>query len=666
MIKKLSYCLLIVVISIFINGCSAKNYLKIAESTYRVGEYSKALEYYRKAYNKSKDYNIKTELSIKLALGYQRIGQYDHALVWCRNAFRRDGKNPVVILLYAQVLQSCGKYDDAIPLYESYLKNSPGNRVAQNGLTGCRNARIWTEKQTRYEVSAVHELNSRWSDFSPTFSGKREDEVLFASSRLPKKKKRVNRITGEGYSDIYYSIFDTQKQKWGNPKPVDTQQLINTTEDEGAPSLGSQGDVLYFTRCPYIRNKNNGAMIFRSICSGGQWSEAEKVGLGGDSLISAHPSISADGKTLYFVSDRPGGLGGLDIWKIEKKGKDWSAPINMGPQINTPGNEAFPYIRENGDLYFSSDYHPGMGGYDLFKAHRLENGTWKIENLKAPVNSAGDDFGISFIGKEEKGMFSSNRTGSRSDDIYSFYLPPREFKLYGEVLNKETEQRERNSSVRIIGTDGTMMKINSVDGKFQLKLKPETEYVCAAFKDGYLNAKEKFSTKGLDDSKTFPVRLVLTPTDMPIKVNNVTYEFGKWEVPQGATASLDSLVGVMNENANIVIELMSHTDSRGDAHFNQELSQKRAQAAVEYLVSKGIVRERMVAKGYGKTWPKTVTKKIAKQYDFLNKGDELNEAFIAKLKTDQQKEICNMLNRRTEFRVVSTNYHEPAASEPGK
>ncbi len=666
MLKKLSYCLFWVIIAVFINGCSAKNYLRIAESAYRFGEYSKAIESYKKAYNKSKDYSAKTDLSVKLASCYQRIGQYDRASVWYRNAYRRDEKNLTIILSYARILQACGKYDDAIPLYEAYLKNSHENRIAQNGLTGCQNAKMWIEKPSRYEVSAVHELNSRWSDYSPTFSGNKEDEVLFSSSRLPRKKKKVSRITGEGYSDIYYSVFDAQKQKWANPKPIDTQQLINTPEDEGAPSLGNQGDVLYFTRCPYVRNKNNGAMIFRSVCSGGQWTEAERVELGGDSLVSAHPSISADGKTLYFVSDRPGGYGGMDIWKIEKKEKGWSAPVNMGPQINTPGNETFPCIRENGDLYFSSDYYPGMGGYDLFKAHLSGTGTWSIENLKAPINSSGDDFGICFIGKEEKGMFSSNRMGSRSDDIYSFYLPPKEFKLYGEVLNKETEQREKNSSVRIIGTDGTMLKVNSIDGKFQLKLKSETEYVCAAFKDGYLNAKEKFSTKGLDDSKTFSVRLVLTPTDMPIKVNNVTYEFGKWEVPQGATASLDSLIGVMNENPNIVIELMSHTDSRGDAHFNQELSQKRAQAAVEYLASKGIVRERMIAKGYGKTWPKTVTKKIAKQYDFLNKGDELNEVFIAKLKTDQQKEICNMLNRRTEFRVVSTNYHEPAASDSEK
>jgi peptidoglycan-associated lipoprotein len=287
-----------------------------------------------------------------------------------------------------------------------------------------------------------------------------------------------------------------------------------------------------------------------------------------------------------------------------------------------------------------------------------DKGKWKVENMKAPINSPGDDFGIAFIkGEVEKGLFSSNRKGSKSDDIYSFYLPPKVFNASGEVSNKDTKQKIDGAMIRIIGTDGTNLKMRADGGRFQMKLKPETDYVFAAFKDGYLNDKVKTSTKGLDDSKEFHFQFSLAPTDEPIKVNNINYAFGSYDITEESKAALDTVVQLLTANPTITIELMAHTDFVGSDKFNSELSQKRAQSVVDYLISKGISSARLVAKGYGETWPKKVTKALAKQYDFLKKNDELNEEFIMKL-TPEQQEIAKMLDRRTEFRVLSNDFHE--------
>jgi peptidoglycan-associated lipoprotein len=383
------------------------------------------------------------------------------------------------------------------------------------------------------------------------------------------------------------------------------------------------------------------------------------MGLLSDSLIAAHPSISNNGLTIYFVSDMDGGYGGKDIWKVEKMSSTWSEPENLGPQINTPGDEMFPFIRDNGELYFSSDYHIGMGGLDIFKAvYNEETKEWNVENMKAPINSTGDDFSITFIPGRDQGMFASNRKGSIGDDLYSFILPPKIFRAEGEIVNSETETRVEDAYMRIIGTDGTMLKVQSQEGEFQYRMNPETEYIFAAFKEGYLNAKQIISTKNLPDSKTFNIRLNLTPTDVPIKVENINYEFGKAELLPEAQKALDSLINLLNINPTTVIEIMSHTDHIGSVMYNSELSQRRAQGVVNYLIQRGINPKRLVAKGYGETWPKTVTRKIAKQYDFLEAGDELTEEFIMKLETEEQQEIAKAINRRTEFRVLSNDFRE--------
>jgi peptidoglycan-associated lipoprotein len=441
--------------------------------------------------------------------------------------------------------------------------------------------------------------------------------------------------------------------------------IINTGDEEGAATLSPTGEQMIFTRCRYDKSQGMGTELYSTSQSRGSWSEPIKVQVVGDSLVAAHPALSHDESVLYFVSDLPGGLGGKDIWKAEKQGGSYGKAVNMGAAINTPGDEMFPFVRDNDELYFSSNYRMGMGGFDIFKAVQDEDGKWVVENMGSPMNSPGDDFGIAFVEGENKGMFSSNRKGSRGDDIYSFMVPPKIYQVEGEVFDKETGNRMDGATVRIIGTDGTNLKMRTRNGRFQLKLKPETDYIFAAFKDGYLRDKASATTIGLEDSKDFRFDLYLTPTDAPIKVENINYAFNSYELMPESKIALDTLVQILQLNPTITIELMSHTDYIGSDQYNFDLSQKRAQSVVDYLIEKGINPQRLVAKGYGETWPKVITRKLAQQYDFLKRNDELTEAFILKL-TPEQQDIANSINRRTEFRVLSTDFIEKFDAEPEK
>ena len=649
--------LLILLVTIF-GSCSARKYMNTAATSYEIGEYYSSIEKYRKAYRSPKLRKEKADMAFHIAEGYYRISDFAKAAIWYKNAIKQKNSDPLCMLHYADCLKGTQKYEDAMVWYQTYLSVKPDDQYAKNGVEACKEAPGWLNKPNRYMVNVVKELNSKDNDYCPTFVGGRDNEVILTSTRETTTGKRKSNITGTRFADLFTSKFEVQKQKWGTPKLLDENLIINTASDEGAATLSERGDLMIFTRARYDKSKDLGSELLAANQSRGEWSEPILLELVGDSLIAAHPSLSADGTTLYFVSDRPGGYGGKDIWMAKGKGTSFDKPVNLGPEINTPGDEMFPFIRDNGDLYFSSNYHPGIGGLDIFKAVKGEDKKWKVENMRAPVNSPGDDFGITFIkGDVDKGLFSSNRKGSKSDDIYSFYLPPKVFNASGEIFDKETDQKIDGAMVRIIGTDGTNLKVRANGGRFQYKLKPETEYVFAAFKDGYLNDKARLTTIGLIDSKDFRFLFKLSPTNEPIKVNNINYATGSYQITEESKLALDSVVQLLVLNPTIKIELMAHTDFVGSDQFNSDLSQKRAQSVVDYLISKGITAGRLVAKGYGETWPKKVTKVLAKQYDFLKKGDELNEAFILKL-TPEQQEIAKMLDRRTEFRVLSNDFHE--------
>ncbi|MDA3881389.1 MAG: OmpA family protein [Prolixibacteraceae bacterium] len=654
-IRYICFSLLIVILS----GCSASRFAKNGREAYKIGEYSDAIDHFMKAYRKEKDLAKRTEYDYYMANAYWYLDDYGRAGMRIRNLIRREYPDSSLILKMAHALRYEEKFDDAIENYEQFLELYPNNQEALNGLESCEMTPVWLENPTRHEVNREPMLNSRQADFSPWFVGGLDNSVVLTSSRDGAQGRKKSAITGEKNTDLFRSNFDVQKQRWERPKLIEEEMYINTGAEEGAASFTSDGSTMYFTRCDFDKSGEKGASIFMATRSKDAWSDAENIGILPDSLVAAHPSVSHDGLTLYFVSDMEGGYGGKDIWKVEKMSDTWSEPKNMGPQVNTPGDEMFPLARDNGELYFSSDYHVGMGGLDIFKAtYNEESQKWAVENLQAPINSTGDDFSITFIPGRDQGMLASNRKGAIGDDLFSFILPPKIFRAEGEIINSETDIRVEDAYMRLIGTDGTMLKVRSQDGKFQYRLNPETEYILAAFKEGFLNAKQIVNTESLPDSKTFDIKLQLTPTDVPVRVDNINYEFGKAELLPEAKNALDSLVNLLSINPTIVIEIMSHTDYVGSVMFNSELSQRRAQGVVNYLIQRGVNPKRLVAKGYGETWAKMVTRKIARQYDFLNQGDELTEDFILKLETEEQQEIAKAINRRTEFRVLSNDFRE--------
>jgi peptidoglycan-associated lipoprotein len=650
-------------IAVVATSCGAGKLGRDALLSHQIGEYYKAIEKYRKASRKEKDRVKRREYAYAIAECYHYIGDYERAALYYQNAIRRGYENPEAIFHLAEMFRFTQKYEEAIETYRIFLDSIPGDERARAGLDAIRKTQEWIANPTRHIINPIKEINSRESDYSPVFVGGRDNEVIFTSSRQAATGKRKSMITGQDYTDIFRATFSVQRQKWEQPQLLDENLIINTGDEDGAATLSSTGEQMIFTRSRYDKTQSLGAELYSTSQSRGSWSEPIKLQVVGDSLIAAHPSLSADGAVLYFVSDMPGGVGGKDIWRAEKSGGTFVNPENLGEPVNTPGDEMFPFIRDNGELYFSSNYHMGMGGHDIFKAVEDEDGSWTIENMGYPMNSPSDDFGIAFVEGENKGMFTSNRKGSRGDDLYEFVVPPKIFRVEGEVFDKENGTRIDGANVRIIGTDGTSLRLRTQNGKFQMTLKPETEYIFAAFKDGYLRDKASANTIGLEDSKDFRFELFLTPTDAPVNLENINYEFGSWELLPESKTSLDTLVATLMLNPTITIEIMSHTDHVGSDQFNFELSQKRAQSVVDYLIEKGISPQRLVAKGYGETWPKTVTRALARQFDFLKRGDELTEEFIMNLPEEQQ-EIARAINRRTEFRVLSTDFIERFDAEP--
>jgi peptidoglycan-associated lipoprotein len=654
---------IIVIFTSVLASCGTGKIGRDAMLSQEIGEYYKAIEKYRKASRKEKDRVKRREYAYAIAECYHYIGDYERAALYYQNAIRRGLENPEATLNLAEMQRNIQRYDEAVENYRLYLEGNPGDERARNGVESIRRTQEWTAKPTRHIINPIKEINSRDSDYSPSFVGGKYNEIIFTSTRKAATGKRKSMITGQKYADLFRATFSVQRQKWEQPKLLEENLMINTGDEEGATTFNSTGEQMIFTRCRYDKTEALGAELYSSSQLRGSWSDPIKVQVAGDSLTAAHPALSRDGNVLYFVSDMPGGYGGKDIWKAEKNGGSYDKPVNLGPEINTPGNEMFPFVRDNGELYFSSNYHPGMGGLDIFKAVQNEDKTWTVENMGYPMNSPGDDFGIAFVDEENRGMFTSSRKGSRGDDIYEFMVPPKIFRVEGEVFDKQTGAPVDGASVRIIGTDGTSLRIRTQNGKFQMTIKPETEYVFAAFKEGFLRDKATANTTGLEDSQNFNFQLYLTPTDVPVNLENINYEFGSWELLPQSETSLDTLIATLIVNPTITIEIMSHTDHVGSDQFNFELSQKRAQSVVNYLIGKGISPQRLVAKGYGETWPKTVTRNIARQYEFLNRGDELTEQYIIKLSPEQQ-EIAKAINRRTEFRVLTTDFIERFDAEP--
>ncbi len=638
------YILFLLIVSSLYSCKSAK--LSDAEEKQRIGEYYEAAAIYRKVYTKTspKKRDLRGYIAYRMAECNRLINNTAKATSAYMNAIRYDYPDSTVYLRMGQMLQKTGRYPEAIKNYDIYMENDPSNLLAINGIQGCELAPGWKKNPTRYEVRRMDKFNSRRGEFSPMLAGDKYDQLYFASSRSKDKDAKVSAITGQNNNNLFL-VKQDEKGAW--LAPVELEDEVNTEYDEGTPSFSPDGNTMYYTYCAQDPEGPRTAEIYISTRSSAKWGKGTRATIVKDSVTAlGHPSISPDGKYLYFVSDAVGGFGGKDIFRARVAGNDFGPMENLGEEINTPGDEMFPYVRDSVTLYFASNGHPGMGGLDLFKATQDSTGKWKV-----------DDFGITFAGKEERGFFCSNRNDARGyDHIYSFERPTITIFIEG-IVNDVDEYPIEDATVRIVGKDGLNVKVPvKKDGTYRVELERDIRYVMMASARGYLNQNYELHTGPEEKNETYIVDFFLSPISKPVVIDNIFYDFDKATLRPESKKALDEMIKMLNDNPNVTIELGAHTDRKGTDQYNERLAQRRAQSVVDYLIAGGIEAARLEAKGYGESVPKTINKKMAKQFDFLKEGDVLTEEFILALPPEQQ-EIADQINRRTEFKVLRTNYN---------
>ncbi|MBQ3634345.1 MAG: PD40 domain-containing protein [Bacteroidales bacterium] len=522
-------------------GCSS---LEAAQKAYALGEYSKAAGLYESVQKDEQNKVRRAEECFILGECYRHLGQNVKAASAYQKAIRYKHNDDIVYLRLGDVLRSIGKFDEAEQNYDEYKKRRKTDLrtiASEESLRLSRdNWAVLSAKNgaqdSGYTIEKVKEFASKGSDFSPSFVGDAYDVVYFTSMRQLKRRGKPSKITGQAKSGLFMSKIDA-KGKWTTPEPLEEPFGVPHVDD-GVAYVSPDGRSMLFTRCPMDDQQGSAVHSYESKREGGRWSEPVRIVPGGDStMMVAHPALSPDGMTLYFVSDKEeGSIGGKDIWLSKKNGDDtWGPAENLGPMVNTAGDEMFPYVRIDGSLYFSSDGHKGYGGLDIYRATIGEDGRYVVVNMGVPINSQGDDFGIAFMGMAEEGLLSSNRGNPKGiDDIYSFYLPPVILTIEGTVGKKVASQQTaskgkttkgggksssksspkqqnavvkiepvKDSFVRIVGSDGTNVKMNTTEaGVISFVAERDVRYIILAGAPGYANQRTEISTEGLNKTQT--------------------------------------------------------------------------------------------------------------------------------------------------------------------
>lgn len=625
------------------------------------GKYFEAAEDYRTLYRKTspKRKTLRGEIAFKVGESYRLSNNPIRASVGYANALRYNVDDPTIELQYARTLQKLGKYKEAIKHYEEFLKKFPDNQFAKNGLEGCKVAPDWIANPTRDKIQRMTLFDfTKGSSLAPALLPPNYEQVYFTGNGGKEIiGDTISSITGQKNNDIFMSRQD-ENGKWMKPEHVES--AINTYGDEGVVSFNKSGDAMYYTYAPVDSIRTFPASVYVSLRSGGAWNAGERIEIvKGDTInVFAHPVIDASEEYLYFVTDMKGGYGGKDIWRAKMHGNTVDYIENLGPEINTAGDEMFPYMFNDSVMYFSSDGHIGMGGLDIYRAeYDKKTSKWRVENLRYPINSSADDFGITFDAEGIEGFFSSNRGDAKGyDHIYAFVNKDVMTALEGYIVDTDDEFIEK-ATIRMVGKDGTNSKFpGKVDGTYRVDVAQGVDYVLLASAPDHLNARMAVSTIKQETDSIYPIDFVLTPINKPVVLENIFFEFDKATLLPESKAGLDELITLLNDNPNVTIELSSHTDRKGSQEYNQGLSQRRADAVMNYLIKEGhIAADRLTSVGKGKLEPKKITKAIRKKYDFLIEGEELTPEFIEQFEKADQ-DLLDQINRRTEFKVSSITY----------
>ena len=643
-----------------LTGCGAEQAIKKGDRFHALGEYYDAATQYKKAYSQTpaKERTQRGQVALKMAECYRHINYTQKAIAAYNNAIRYKQTDSLTYLHLAQQLMKNGSYKEAEKTFQTFLDSMRNDgstesrnyeQLAKTGLLSAQQAPTWKKEGSAYTVKREHLFDSRRADYSPMLAGEENNQLFFTSTRNQAKGDELSGITGTKNADIFLSQKD-DKGKWQRPEAIDSE--LNSEYDEGACSFSPDGRTMYLTQCRSDASYPRYATIVTSNRSDAAWSKATELVITRDTLSAyAHPAVSPDGQWLYFASNMPGGQGGYDIWRVAITTSGLGGVENLGAPINTPGDELFPTFRPNGDLYFSSDGHEGMGGLDIYY---VEDG--KVQHPGYPLNSQGDDFGMTFEGLLNKGFFSSNRgDGKGWDHIYSFYNPEIVQTVKGWVYEQDGYELPQ-AQVYMVGNDGTNLKLSvKGDGSFTQQIKADVDYVFLGTCKGYLNHQERLRVEPVSESEEYVLQFPLASITAPVLIENIFYDFNKATLRPESTTALDKLVALLGENPNVTIELSAHCDYKGSAEYNKMLAQRRAESVVEYLTAHGVASDRLKPVGYGKEKPKTIRRKLTEKYPFLKEGDVLTEEYIKTLDEEQQEQ-CNQLNRRTEFVVLRTTY----------
>ena len=654
--RRQKHVLLAIGIAVMLAACGVDRNIKKGEKFLALGEYYDAAVQFKTAYQRTspKDRCQRGELSLKMADCYDRISSSQRAVAAYRNAIRYKQDNGETHRKLAENLMKNGSYAEALKEYHIALDSLPDAPGIAQGLQAAGKAAAEKAHGSKYIVKRMDVFNSRRQDYSPMLAGDKSEQLYFTSTRNEAKGDGLSGITGVKAGDIFLSEKD-EKGKWSPPKAIESG--LNTEADEGTPALSADGREMYITQCLTDPSYPRYAQIAVSNRSDAAWGKATKLEISRDTLSSfAHPAVSPDGNWLYFTSDMPGGKGGLDIWRVRLTGGTTGGAENLGEPVNTPGDEEFPTFRPNGDLYFSSNGHGGLGGLDIYIAKVGSDRRYHLEHPGYPLNSQGDDFGMTFEGQHNRGFFSSNRGDGRGwDHIYSFELPEIIQTVKGWVYEMDGYELPA-AQVFMVGDDGTNRKLTvKGDGSFEQEIQPGVNYVLLATCSGHLNHKEEIRVSPVEASREYTLQFPLAGLHVPVLIDNIFYDFDKATLRPESEKALNELVKLLDENPNVTIELSAHTDYIGSAEYNKRLSQRRADAVVAYLTAHGIARDRLTPVGYGKERPKKIRKKLTEKYPWLKENDVLTEDFIRKLDKEKQ-ETANQLNRRTEFTVLRTTY----------
>ena len=657
--KKTNYLILTLLAVMLLMACGSEKGIKKGDQYAAIMEYNEAAKEYKKAYRKipAKERGKRAEVAWKMGECYRKSNSPVFAVGAYHNAVRYGYPDSLALFHLAGAQLEKGDYKAAQKSFESFLAIAPDHRMAQVGLQSAKQSAEWKKNPGRYIVKKAKELNGQRSDYCPAYVGEDTTMIITTSTRKDATGEDISGITGQECADLFITKRD-EKGRWQKTERIDGD--VNGEYEDGACAFTPDGKIMYFTRCASDEDYPRYAAIYKSLRSDATWGKAEEVVISNDTMsVYAHPAVSPDCEWLYFTSNMPGGQGGLDIWRMyigNIKAKE-GVLENLGECINTEGDEQFPAFGPQGELFFSSDGYPGMGGLDIFFAVQENDSVWNINNVGAPINSIGDDFGITFAPGLYRGYFSSNRGDARGwDHIYSFYLPETVHTLYGWIYEKDGYELP-DGVIYLVGDDGTNTSFGVMkDGSYKVRVTPGVEYVMLGTCKGFLNVMHELKADEVEGTREYQRDFALPSITRPVLVDNIFYEFGKATLTAESSTSLNELKELLEQNPNITIELSAHCDFRGSASFNEKLSQARAESAVAYLVSQGIEKERMTPVGYGESKPKVVNKKLTERYTFLSEGDVLTEEFIGNLKDEEQQEICNQLNRRTEFQVLRTTY----------